>query len=116
MQARQRLYRLNLDDDLAFDKQIEPETGFEGHAFVDNWKSDLASRSDAAQLKLTNQTILVDGLQQARAQGPVNLQAGVDNDARELINLPRNPLVRLAIFVPLVIQNYRPTAARSDRA
>ena len=102
MKASQGLDGLDLHDDALSNEQVQPVAGLRGQILVGDRENDLASQSDAAPLKLIRETMLVDGLEQPRTQGTMDLQRCIHSHAGESLNLERNPFVSFASFVVFV--------------
>jgi hypothetical protein len=99
MDARKRVDRLNFHDHLAFHQKIEPEAFLERHPLIDDPDRRLTIDPNASELQLTDEAMLVHGLEQPGAKRPMNLETCVHDDRGQSLEFSIQPFVD---FVPLV--------------
>ncbi len=98
MRGRHSLNR-SLDNDLLVHERVEAIAGVQSDVVIDDRQRDLPKNLASARKKFMRETVLVCGLQQARSQRLVNLQPGIDDRPRRLINSCGNLLVSLVLLV-----------------
>jgi len=62
MEARERLDRLNLDDDQIIDDEVEAVAGLKRYAVIDDRQPNLLAHHKPAFGQFVGETVLVDGL------------------------------------------------------
>ena len=81
---KEPVHRLQLDDEAAFDQQIESMlTDF--RTFVGQLHDRLSCEPDPNQPQLGSESLLVNGLDEARSKCPMNLDRGANHAAGDLI-------------------------------
>jgi hypothetical protein len=90
---RQAFDRLDLDDDRAFDEQVQPVSTVNLDSAVDDWKRNLLLKIDAPHDEFVFKTCLISGFEQARPKCTVDVNRGADNlfgPVSAAINLERH--------------------------
>src|SRR5438132_4082310 len=74
----EQLDGFDFHDDLFLDHQIGPESGIDADTVIDHRNRLLAHCAEAPPAQLIRQDCLINGFQQARTQGRMNAESGVD--------------------------------------
>jgi hypothetical protein len=103
MEARERLYRLDLPDHGIPHDQIEPIAGVEPKSLELDRQRDLSADRQTPQRKLMGQTMLVRRFQEARPENAMHLDRGVHNLSSDRLDVGRNARRVFVVFAPFVV-------------
>jgi hypothetical protein len=77
MDQSEQFYGLDFDDDFILDNQICAEPGVDTDVLVDHWDRMLAGYAETAAVEFIRQDGVINGFQQARAEGRMDAIGGV---------------------------------------
>ena len=82
---RDLVYGLQFDDHFVFDNEISDQRFIDNDVIVNNWHQDLSNDAQPTLLEFLHQHLLIDGLQESRSEGYMDLERRIDYDATDLV-------------------------------
>jgi hypothetical protein len=104
VEARERLDRVDFDDDCVVNDDIHPIRGVQPRRLVDDRERNLAGEQHAARSEFIGEAVLIRGFEKAGPEGPVNLQPRVYDNRAQALDIRGEPFVPFVSFVYFVVQ------------
>jgi hypothetical protein len=105
-QRQESLNRLEFNNDLIINQQVESQPAINSYIVVCDWKIYLALKVNIALVQFVTQTLLVDRFQQSRSQSGVHTERGINNYLRSLVKGIRNWVVQHAVYGTMIEERF----------